>query len=214
MQHFVYKYVYNNTIIYVGKAKNSLKRRLNQHGTHQDNIDKEFHDYINDSDIYYLEFDSSIICDMVETCLINMYNPVCNKAKKVENFSESHIAYNEQPDEWKPYRINGEIVYKHAPAPKKVNTKAILALQQKTDELAPEIKRIINSYIGRGLELSSYRYNGLRNKLNELWGEKHTVNWYLRRVDFNGHFERSSNKKKQTLVRHYPTHKRGSKHDG
>lgn len=83
MSHYVYKYVYNDEIIYIGKTDASLTRRLKDHGKSGDNIDSKYWDKINKSDIYYCYANNNIMSDVIESELIRRYKPVCNKAKKV-----------------------------------------------------------------------------------------------------------------------------------
>lgn len=82
MGHYVYKYVYNNEIIYIGKNDTNLVDRLNQHGKTGDNITQDGWDEINNSDIYYAELANSTMADVVETELICKYKPKYNIAKK------------------------------------------------------------------------------------------------------------------------------------
>lgn len=79
--HFVYKYVYKDDIIYIGKTDTSLTRRLSQHGKKGDNIPESAFDEINASAIYYCELLSSKQCDIYESELIRRYKPKYNKAK-------------------------------------------------------------------------------------------------------------------------------------
>lgn len=82
MASYVYKYVYQDKIIYIGKTDTSLIRRLKQHGKNGDNIDSKYWDEINKSDIYYCYAANKIMSDVIESELIRRYKPVCNKAKK------------------------------------------------------------------------------------------------------------------------------------
>lgn len=82
--HFVYKYVYNGEIIYIGKTDGPLEDRLRQHGKNGDNIPSEYHEEINNSTIYYFRVANSIMSDVVESELIRRHNPRLNKAKKSE----------------------------------------------------------------------------------------------------------------------------------
>lgn len=82
MGHYVYKYVLNNEIIYIGKNDTDLASRLFQHGKPGDNIPESGWDEINKADIYYAELANSIMSDVVESELICKYKPKYNKAKK------------------------------------------------------------------------------------------------------------------------------------
>ena len=82
MSNYIYKYVYNNEIIYIGKTDTNLIRRLKQHGKNGDNIDSKYWDKLNKSDIYYCYANNKTMCDVIESELIRRYKPICNKAKK------------------------------------------------------------------------------------------------------------------------------------
>lgn len=81
MGHYVYKYVLNDEIIYIGKCDSVLESRLNQHGKPGDNIDKKYWEDINTSDIYYCTLANATMSDVVESELINRHKPKCNTAK-------------------------------------------------------------------------------------------------------------------------------------
>jgi hypothetical protein len=81
MGHYVYKYVFNGEIIYIGKCDSDLDQRLAQHGKSGDNIDKKYWDDINASDIYYCTLANATMSDVVESELINRHKPKCNTAK-------------------------------------------------------------------------------------------------------------------------------------
>ena len=78
---FVYKYVFNEEVIYVGITKD-LESRLSQHGRYGDNIDTEGWGKINNSKIFYLKVVNEVMADVVESELIRFYKPKYNKAKK------------------------------------------------------------------------------------------------------------------------------------
>ena len=82
--HFVYKYVYNGDIIYVGKTDANLANRLAQHGKKGDNIPETAWDEINASEIYFCKLQSAKQCDIYESELIRRHKPKYNKAKTNE----------------------------------------------------------------------------------------------------------------------------------
>ena len=84
MGHYVYKYVLDNEIIYIGKADSSLIKRLSEHGRDGDNIDKSGWDEINRADIYYVVMPNETYNDIFESVMINKYHPKYNKAKMSE----------------------------------------------------------------------------------------------------------------------------------
>ena len=77
-EHGVYKYVYNNEVVYIGKtdAVNGFQNRINSHS-------KE-HELFNKSKIYIHLCKDQTETDSLETILINAYKPVLNKAKLYE----------------------------------------------------------------------------------------------------------------------------------
>lgn len=78
MGHYIYKYVLDNEIIYIGKTDNILENRLYQHGRTGDNIAEEYWDDINKADIFYAPLPNRTITDVLETDLIHKYKPRCN----------------------------------------------------------------------------------------------------------------------------------------
>lgn len=75
MGHYVYKYVHDDEIIYIGKNDTTLAARVEQH-----NREEKFIPYLN-SKIYYIELANSIMSDVVESELIRRYKPKLNVAK-------------------------------------------------------------------------------------------------------------------------------------
>ena len=75
MGHYVYKYVHDGEIIYIGKNDTTLAARIDQHSR-----EEKFKPYLN-SEIYYVELANSIMSDVVESELIRRYNPKLNISK-------------------------------------------------------------------------------------------------------------------------------------
>ena len=75
MGHYVYKYVQDGEIVYIGKNDTNLETRINQH-----KLEDKFKPYLN-SDIYYTELANEIMSDVVESELIRRYKPKLNVAK-------------------------------------------------------------------------------------------------------------------------------------
>ena len=75
MGHYVYKYVYDGEIVYIGKNDTNLKNRINQH-----KLENRFKPYLK-SDIYYIELANATMSDVVESELIRRYKPKLNVAK-------------------------------------------------------------------------------------------------------------------------------------
>ena len=79
--HYIYKYVLNNNIIYIGKTDAGLENRLSQHGKPGDNITKDAWEELNVSEIFYATMANATMADVVESELIRRYQPKYNKAK-------------------------------------------------------------------------------------------------------------------------------------
>ena len=73
--NYIYKYVRNNEIIYIGKTKNLLQR----HKQHLQEIGK----FLETDKLYYFICPTSNIMDVYETALINKYHPMLNKADNI-----------------------------------------------------------------------------------------------------------------------------------
>ena len=82
--HYVYKYVLDDEIIYVGKTDADLSKRLNSHGKPGDNIPPYGWNDINRAKIYYAKLLSKRDTDIFESELIRRYKPKYNKAKQIE----------------------------------------------------------------------------------------------------------------------------------
>lgn len=79
MAHYVYKYVVNDEIIYIGKNDTDLHSRIKQHES-----EPKFKPYLEDCKIYYIELANSIMSDVVESELIRKFKPLLNVAKTSE----------------------------------------------------------------------------------------------------------------------------------
>lgn len=73
--NYIYKYVRNNEIIYIGKTKN-LSQRHKQHL-------QETGKFYETDELYYFLCPTSNIMDVYETALINKYHPILNKADNI-----------------------------------------------------------------------------------------------------------------------------------
>lgn len=94
--NYIYKYVRNNEIIYIGKTKNLQQR----HKQHLQEVDK----FLKTDELYYFLCPTSNIMDVYETALINKYHPILNKA---DNISTIDIVVKE-PD-WYLYKETKKI---------------------------------------------------------------------------------------------------------
>ena len=66
---FIYKYVKNNNIIYIGKTKRPLNERISEHKA----------DLPLECDIYYFECSSEADMNIMELFLIDKYRPFITK---------------------------------------------------------------------------------------------------------------------------------------
>lgn len=87
--YFIYKYVKDSEIIYIGKTKRPLNERINEHKK----------DLPDGCRIYYFECSSESDMNIVELFLIDKYKPVCNKDC---NDDAAHTSYRFEEPEWKP----------------------------------------------------------------------------------------------------------------
>ena len=76
MSYYIYKYVRDGEIKYIGKTID-VKKRYKQHKS-----EKKFMDFTQD-DVFYFECNSKTQMDALEVVLINAYYPVLNIAAKV-----------------------------------------------------------------------------------------------------------------------------------
>lgn len=95
MQYFIYKYVQNNNIIYIGKT-NNLKRRFYEHS--QESKFKILNNY----KIYYFECNNEIEMNSFEYFLIIKYHPPLNDTFKNINILNVFINDNN----WQEFIIN------------------------------------------------------------------------------------------------------------
>lgn len=77
---YVYKYVCNGEIIYIGKSDYSLINRLNCHKS-----EEKFLPYLKKTEIYYAELPNPAMATIFETYLINKYKPKLNESMKYKD---------------------------------------------------------------------------------------------------------------------------------
>lgn len=136
MGHFVYKYVFNGEIIYIGKNDSRLEQRINQH-----KHEEKFKPYCN-AKIYYIELANSTMSDVVESELIRRFKPKLNIAKMSE---WSGLEFTEP--EWKefvPQSKNNQTRYtvtKNVLLGRKHMT--LLAKQRKKEKIDNELKSCV-----------------------------------------------------------------------
>lgn len=81
MGHYVYKYVLDNEIIYIGKNDTNLYSRLKAHGHAGDNLPREAWPEINNSKVFYFQTVNKYMSDVIESEMIRRHKPKWNKAK-------------------------------------------------------------------------------------------------------------------------------------
>ena len=92
-EYFVYKYVADNKIVYIGKADHSLERRIAEHSR-----EDRFKEYPS-AEIYCMPLQNPGETSCMEFLLINRYKPVLNTKDK---YPESLSIDFTEPD-WIPY---------------------------------------------------------------------------------------------------------------
>lgn len=122
--HYVYKFVLNNKVIYVGKSNTNNFDRIFQHGRSGDNIKESGWDDINNSDIYYAPLYNEQMVDVVESELIRRYKPKYNIGKSNTEWIGIEIFIND----WIPVRIG--------------NSEEIATIQKENDKF----KQIFSKY--------------------------------------------------------------------
>ena len=80
MSFYIYKYVENNEIIYIGQTV-SIHRRIDEHRSSSDKL------YNFQGEIYYFECNNKIEMDSYEYFLINKYHPKYNVLYNNDNLS-------------------------------------------------------------------------------------------------------------------------------
>lgn len=80
-KYYVYKYVFDDEIVYIGKSKN-IDARIKQH-----EAEEKFKAYIKRCKIYVAECVNSVEMDIIERALINQYKPILNVVDKTKGFS-------------------------------------------------------------------------------------------------------------------------------
>lgn len=207
--HYVYKFVKNNEILYIGKSNAKGFERIKAHGKSGDNIPEKYHNEINQADIYYAELPSSIMTDVVESELIRRYKPRYNKAKTSD---WSGLEFVEP--KWITYRKNNEIV---RPIIKKQNKKKKIPIEKSKTETTTQTpvrtkpkntnsslsKSICNLYITLGDEIAhdvdnrrkmyecAESYVRMINEYPELHDEETRVKAAIDRINSLEFYERS-----------------------
>ena len=136
----VYKYVYGDQIIYIGKTDCSLKQRVYGHSK-----EDKFQDYLDKSKVYYAELNNSAETSYVELYLINKYKPILNTAFVKEG---KPTVYMEEP-EWKSWEKFFE-ENEDIPKPKREKCKSSKPSKQffSVEEIIEHGQEIVEQYRG------------------------------------------------------------------
>ena len=89
-EHYVYKYTYYGTIIYIGQTIN-LFNRHNQHMNEEQFLTLDR----NELKLYYFKVNHSSEMNIWETILINKYRPIYNKKSKFKDFDQRLLSFEE-----------------------------------------------------------------------------------------------------------------------
>lgn len=92
----LYKYVYNDEIIYIGMSTNSIQDRIYNHS-----MEEKFQPYLKQSKIYVLPMENKVEIRSCESLLINKYKPMLN----VVDTQSVGCSIDIEPSlgEWKPF---------------------------------------------------------------------------------------------------------------
>lgn len=125
--YFVYKYVVSGEIIYIGIAKD-IVRRIREH-TRCQGLDSKFEPYINKAKIYVHKCSTYSEMRALETILIDLHKPVLNELGKTDIPSSLSQASDYGP--WTLYNEDDYIERKMMPAQNKSGrTKATISLKK------------------------------------------------------------------------------------
>lgn len=197
MGHYVYKYVYNDEIIYIGKNDTDLYSRLKQHGKCGDNIPEEGWDEINNSNIFYCELPNSTMSDVVESELIRRYKPKWNKAKMSEWSGLDFV----EPKWKKAFENNSNEILKE-------KEREISILRSRLDKCEKEISKLREkARYKNDYYLLCIKYDSLIDKLNDKcistensYEFNDVCDWYKQTDSLNGIFEAITYDSKQNVT--------------
>ena len=92
--YIIYRYIFKDKTIYVGKTKNDLKLRIYAHAQ-----ESKFFPYLNGCKIEYFDVENHPTMDIYEKYLINKMSPILNVSDKYN----AHFAFSLPYIEWIPY---------------------------------------------------------------------------------------------------------------
>lgn len=147
MKYYVYKYMRNNTVVYIGMT-NDLIRRINEHASGI-GLESKFTEYLTDCEIYYHVCGNEIEMKSLESLLINIYKPELNVVDISEGASTIELIID-----WKLYDKNNsikehDILNTIADNNKKIasNTTRIATYQEEKSNIQHRISRHLPFYM-------------------------------------------------------------------
>lgn len=91
----IYKYVWCNEVIYVGKSNTDIEKRIQCHSR-----EDKFQKYLADADVYYCFLPNEATTDIYELYYINKYHPILNVSSK---YNSEPIGIKVADIEWSKY---------------------------------------------------------------------------------------------------------------
>lgn len=171
----VYKYVYNNEVVYVGKSDHSLKNRLNSHKK-----EDKFKPYLSKSDIYYAWVKNPAMTIILETYLINKYKPKLNVSMKYDYeipFEIPEPCWHLLSSQGIKYRKGQEELYPIQESRKKLEWR-VKELERQLD-LESEQRKFYSDMFSKSLDSR----NDLLNLLNNAYLEIRTKNKHISELE-------------------------------
>ena len=150
----IYRYVYNNETIYVGKTKRNLKLRISEHSK-----EEKFLPYLEKCKIEYFDAGNRQSMDIYEKYLINEMSPILNVADK----DGINLSFVLPYMEWKPYEA---YAYEKWSSDKK-------GFRTVSQEIKKE-----QTNIQRSIRASQNRIEKLEKRLKEQQLLLHFLAWY------------------------------------
>lgn len=136
--YFIYKYVYRDEIIYIGKTKRELSQRVYEH-----TMELKFIPYLHEVKIYYFTVSTHVEMDIYEKYLINKYAPKLN----VVDMDDANFSFVIQELPWILYSDGRTVcVALEKPVCRQVHAleKKKQDLQSRLDELELQASKLEN----------------------------------------------------------------------
>ena len=141
MKHYyVYKYVVNSEIIYIGLTDN-LQRRIKEHASGV-GLESKFLPYLDIADIYYHECGNETEMKALESLLINHYKPILNvvDVEPGESTANINVTWEKYDENKMTSEINDDLL--HYNKLLKSNKTRILNYQAKQEALVNKMNKL------------------------------------------------------------------------